>query len=207
MHSHSSGAAILGDNGESTMDTCLLCTPSPVITEALQILHICIGLQNFQQAPVIPNSLPHLRSPIRIVQIFPLVAFWSFHGSRDLVHKSCWPCWGVGGSERTGMTEKHRNSICNVFLQACFYFLCAKAAITDQLLPNSQFKKLWLWMKALAAEFDHIPQLHQREKGGRVNSEPDSLRWFNMGAGPKYIVLGLCWWMDHQIHLIVCSKT
>lgn len=47
-------------------------------------------------------------------------------------------------------------------------------------------------MKALAAEFDHIPQLHQREKGGRVNSEPDSLHWFNMGAGPKYIVLGLC---------------
>lgn len=71
-------------------------------------------------------------------------------------------------------------------------FFLAKAAITDQLLPNSRFKKLSLWMEALAADFDHIPQLHHREKGGRVNSEPDSLQWFNMGVGPTYIVLGLC---------------
>lgn len=75
MLSHSCGATILGDTIRSRMDTCLLRTPPPVITEALQILHICVALQHFHQAPVMPASLPHLHSPIRNVQIFPLAAF------------------------------------------------------------------------------------------------------------------------------------
>lgn len=127
MHSHSSCAAILGDTGGSRMDTCLLCTPSPVITEALQTLHICVALHHFHQAPVIPAPLPQLLSPIRIVQIFPLAAFWSFHGSRDLVHKSCWPCWG-GGWVREEQ-ERLRNPICTVFLQACCFFLPRQASL------------------------------------------------------------------------------
>lgn len=156
-----------------------------------------------------PSSLPHSHIsalPSGSSKYFPSLLFEASmgHGTSCTNHAGPAEGWGGGGGGGWGWTEKHRNSICTVF---AFFFFFAKAAITDQLLPNSQFKKLWLWMKALAAEFDHIPQMHQGEKGGRVNSEPDSLRWFNMGAGPKYIVLGLCWWMDHQIHLIVCSKT
>lgn len=122
MHRHSSGAAILGDTGGSRMDTCHLCTPSPVITEALQIRHICIALQHFHQAPHPPSSLPHSHIstlPSGSSKYFPSLLFEASMGHGT----SCTNHAGVGGgSERTGMTKTHRNSICTVFLQACFFF-------------------------------------------------------------------------------------
>lgn len=55
------------------------------------------ALPRSHPAPIISASLPRLHSPTRIIQIFPLAAFWSFHGSSDLMHKSRCLAVGVGG--------------------------------------------------------------------------------------------------------------
>lgn len=69
----------------------------------------------------------------------------------------------------------------------------AKAALADRrLVPNSEFKGLWLRMPALAADFSRIPQPRRGEETESKFREPDSLQWFNMGVSPKYKVLGLC---------------
>lgn len=170
-----------------------------------QILHICIALRRSYRAPVVPAPLPRLHSPVRIIQIFPLAAFWSFHGSRDLLHKSCWPA--VGGLVREDRSESDAQKP-NLHCFSYGVIFLAKAALADRrLVPNSKFKGLWLRMPALAADFSRIPQPRRGEETESKFREPDSLQWFNMGVSPKYKVLGLCWWMDNWIRLIVCSKT
>lgn len=72
---------------------------------------------------------------------------------------------GGGVGEKEDRNEQETQKL-NLHCFPAGLFFLAKAAITDQLLPNSQFKKPSLWMKALAADFDHIPQLHQREREG-----------------------------------------
>lgn len=113
---------------------------------------------------------------------------------------------------RGGAGQRGQEWVRRAETQSALFFygviFLAKAAVADQrLVLNSEFEELSLWMLALAADFNHIPQPHQADETESKFRVPDSLQRFNMRVSPKYIVLGLCWWMDNWIHLIVCSKT
>lgn len=96
-----------------------------------------------------PLHSPH--QPVRIIQIFPLAAFWSFHGSRDLLHKSCRA--GSGGASRRGREWVRRGetqSALFFFFFVFFFFFplltglffLPMAALADQrLVPDSESKE------------------------------------------------------------------
>lgn len=206
----SSGTLVVGGVWVTVLDGQLssLYTHSPVITAAMQILHICTALHRLAPLLLSPrhlclpptSPLPHQDHP-NISPCCFLKLPW-VTGPRAQIMLACRGGAGQRGQEwvRCVETQSALFSYGVVFL--------AKAAITDQrLVLNSEFKELWLWMPALAADVNHIPQPHQGEETESKFREPDSLQWFNMGVSPKYKVLGLCWWMDNRIHLIVCSKT
>lgn len=71
-----------------------------------------------------PSSLPHSHIstlPSGSSKYFPSLLFEASMGHGTSCTNHAGPAEG-GGAERTGMTKKHRNSICTVFLQACFLF-------------------------------------------------------------------------------------
>lgn len=179
-----------------------------VVAAALQILHICISLHCL--APLLPSPhhlclpptspLPHQDHPNISPRCFLKLPWVT--GPRAQIMLACRGGAGQRGQEWVRRAETQ---------SALFFYgviFPAKAAVADQrLVLNSEFEELSLWMPALAADFNHIPQPHQADETESKFREPDSLQRFNMRVSPKYIVLGLCWWMDNWIHLIVCSKT
>lgn len=119
------GVVVPGWEGWESRDDCHLRTHFPVITAALQILHICLALRS--TAPLLPkppSSLPssHVSTPPSgSSKYFPSLLFEASmgHGTSCTNHAAL--PWG-GWSKRTGGSQMHRNPICTVFIKS--YFSC-----------------------------------------------------------------------------------
>lgn len=112
-----------------------------------------------------------------------------------------------GGAGQRGREWVRRTETESALFSFRVTFLAKTAFTSQRLALSSELRQLLLYMPVLAADLSPIPQPHQGTGMESKFRKPDSLQWFNIGASPKYIVLGLYWWMDNQILLTVCNKT
>ncbi len=100
-------------------------TQSPVITAALQILHICLALHCLALLLPSPHHLclpSHVSTPPSgSSKYFPSLLFEASMGHGTSCTNHAGLPWG-GRSERTGVSQTHRNPICTVFIRG--YFSC-----------------------------------------------------------------------------------
>lgn len=99
-------------------------THSPVITAALQILHICIALHCLASLLPSPHHLclppSHVSTPPSgSSKYFPWLLFEASMGHGTSCTNHAGLPWG-GRSERTGVSQTHGNPIRTVFIQGCF---------------------------------------------------------------------------------------
>lgn len=149
----------------------LLRTHTPLSSRLrLQILHICIALHRL--APLLPSTPPppprhhpclpsHVSTPPSgSSKYFPSLLFEASMGHGTSCTNHAGLPWG-GRSEKTGVSQTHGNPICTVFIRG--YFSCQdshhqSAAGSKQRVSGSACCRC----RVLAADFNHIPQPHQK---------------------------------------------